>query len=281
MKTAIAALFLALIGPCLVVGDVVVRVLYKDEEEKPTCTPEELDFIFGEGRRKLRGHRELPCVKPVCKRRCCSCMDDVTCILIYEEDCSCRRRVKQEEQPELVSSPVAETDCDIEKARIEEMHQAAYDSLSATCKDHIEKRSLECYTVKRANAYGIVTGLSEIHGFNLLDAGTGQVVVEDLAQDSSFCRGGFEFSIEALAGIIVKKVTFVLTGPGDFETYKYTNDKRPFNMFAPSSGKKKVVEGALDPASAPLYPSGDYNLMVTPDDDATKAQFLKFTMGDC
>ena len=249
MKLLISAIVVSLMAFCAQ-ADVSSRAYY---QEVGSCTDDEWNSIYGTlGRRQLVRSRQLPCTN-ACISTYCPGSKQPDCRIII---CGCSSRVLEE-------SESLANECYEPVARIEAMHKSSYGILSDSCKEKIDTRKIECYQVLTEEKIGA----KDINAFTLWNADSDTVVNENLVNDASFCADDFAFSIQAAAGEYVKTVKFELYGAVDYN-YVHTEYGAPFTMFAEID---RDVQGAK-------YAAGDYDLIVTPDDDTSKAITLRFTI---
>ena len=238
-----------------VVGDVAVRTIYGTEG---SCTPDEMDSIYEQNRRRNVRSRDL-----------CS-FDDYRCYWRcygwpYEQcyiawPCYCQRKLDEARRLDF------DEECKEETDKVEGWHTSVYRELTPSCKERIDTRQHQCFEVKSS----INNGADKVNSFRLWNADAKQVVVASLVDEDSFCEGDFSFSIEAVAGEKVSDVKFELEGPDGYN-YIHTEYKEPYTLFANVGSD---VYGRK-------YNAGEYNLMVTPNEDPTKAEILRFTIKDC
>lgn len=230
-------------------AEVSARAYYDDVG---SCTDDEWNSIFGAlGRRQLVRTRELACTN-ACFSANCAGWVLADCKVII---CGCRR--------ELEESASLPDDCNEPVARIEAMHSISYSTLSDSCKEKITTRKIECYQVLTEENIGA----NGINALTLWNADSDIVVNQHLVNGDSFCADDFAFSIQAAAGDYVQKIKFELYGAVDYN-YIHTEFGAPFTMFAEID---RDIQGAK-------YEAGDYDLIVTPDDDTSKATTLRFTI---
>ena len=226
------------------------RVYYN---EVGSCTDEEYALLLGPtDRRQLRSLQQT-CTRCLLQWDYCAGWSTLSTCKQTVCSTSCRRDL------------IAQDFCELEMAEIEAQHVAAYDGLSASCKEHVDTRKIECYKVHEK---GGDAGVYDIKSFTLWDADDDRVVKENLVDGDSFCENGFQFSVEAVTGKRVKQVKFELYGVTDYN-YEHTESKKPYMMYAGIGTRN--IQGTM-------YKAGDYELIATPDGDITKAKILKFTI---
>ena len=263
MKTLLFCLLFSWMVCCEGV-EYALRTTYADAIAERSCTNDEMDVLWGGERRSMRS-RDLLCntMTYYCRKKLCAGWPLNQCYLGYSQ-CVCRRELEAEQPDDrhLEQSYY----CATEEASIEARHMAAYNRLSSSCKALVATRKHECFTVQQEQNLSS----NQLIKFMLWNANTDTIMDYNLVDQDSFCENSFEFSIEAVAGLQVNKVRFELYGPNMYN-YQHTEFNSPYTMFANSYGN--LINGAK-------YPPGDYDLMVTPDDDPSRARTLHFYIRD-
>ena len=225
-----------------------------------SCTDAEFTSIFGPTlveRRTLSEPRQLGCFQSSCYKKNCVGWPGAECYAVY--GCpACARNLEEGEESLLIVSS-----CDVVVAEIENKHVSAFPKLSDSCKEKVATRKMECYDVLTEE----IAGSNTINSFTLWNADSDVAVTTNLVNGASFCENNFAFSIEAVAGKNVRQVNFELYGVLDYN-YVHAEYGAPFTMFAEVD---QDIQGAK-------YKAGDYDLIATPNGDASKALYLRFTI---